>query len=144
MRHILIIEYEYSRVYLNSLALQAVVERCTHNTPMQAYAQPAGTTPAAVPPRAATYKPDGGAIPLSTIMKWYGNDRYYIAEVIDASRTLLRSVVDGLYPGEFLKHAPVRTYFRIISVAIILLKVSSQPASSHTHAPTNPFVELVR
>lgn len=31
-------------------------------------------------------------------------------------------VVEGLYPGDYLRHAPVRTFFRIVSVAIILLK----------------------
>jgi hypothetical protein len=55
-------------------------------------------------------------------VKWYGNDRHYINEVIDASRNVLIAVVDGLYPGDYLRHAPVRTFFRIVSVAIILLK----------------------
>ena len=34
----------------------------------------------------------------------------------------MKIVVDGLYPGDYLRHAPVRTFFRIVSVAIILLK----------------------
>ncbi|KAF1814919.1 hypothetical protein P152DRAFT_411872, partial [Eremomyces bilateralis CBS 781.70] len=124
MRHIMNIEYEYTRVYLNSLGLQAVVERCTHNTPIQQYAQPAQT-----PQGNGDKKPingstnaEGNAIPLTTLMRWYGNDRQYIREVIEACRNVLKIVVSGLYPGEYLKHAPVRTYFRIISVAIILLK----------------------
>jgi hypothetical protein len=108
---VLTIEYEYTRVYLNSLALQAVVERCTHNTPTL----PNGFGSSKSKDR------DGGAIPFSTLSRWYGNDRHYISEVIDASRTLLRVVVDGLSP-EYLLHAPVRTFFRIVSVAIILLK----------------------
>ncbi|KAK4994243.1 zinc finger transcriptional activator, partial [Elasticomyces elasticus] len=120
MRHILDIEYEYCRVYLNSLALQAVVERCTNNTPKQAYANLVNniTYTNASSNRLRT----DTAIPPSTLMKWYGNDRHYIREVSEACRNLLRIVVEGLYPGEYLKHAPVRTYFRIISVAIILLK----------------------
>ena len=65
---------------------------------------------------------DGGAIPFSTLVKWYANDRHYINEVIDASRNVLKVVVDGLHPGGYLRHAPVRTFFRIVSVAIILLK----------------------
>ncbi|KAF2838173.1 hypothetical protein M501DRAFT_857119 [Patellaria atrata CBS 101060] len=116
MRQILTIEYEYCRVYLNSLALQAVVERCTHSTPMQSHAQPVGGAGGLAP------KSDGNAIPLSTLMKVYGDDRQYVQEVIDACRSVLRVVVDGLYPDEYLKHVPVRTAFRIISVAIILLK----------------------
>jgi hypothetical protein len=35
---------------------------------------------------------------------------------------VLKVVVEGLYPGDYLRHAPVRTFFRIVSVAIILLK----------------------
>ena len=103
-------------MYLNSLALQAVVERCTHNTPLQSHAQPNG-----VNGRASSHD-DGGAIPFSTLVKWYANDRHYINEVIDASRNVLKVVVEGLHPGGYLRHAPVRTFFRIVSVAIILLK----------------------
>jgi hypothetical protein len=62
------------------------------------------------------------AIPFSTLSKWYANDRHYINEVIDASRNVLKIVVEGLHPGGYLRHAPVRTFFRIVSVAIILLK----------------------
>lgn len=116
LRCVLTVEYEYTRVYLNSLALQAVVERCTHNTPLQQYAQPNGAS------SSNPHNRDGGAIPFATLAKWYGNDRHYINEVIDASRNVLKVVVDGLYPGDFLRHAPVRTFFRIVSVAIILLK----------------------
>ena len=105
LRHVLIIEFEYTRVYLNSLALQAVVERCTHDSD-----------------NAPNSNTTGGAIPFSTLTKWYRNDRHYIDEVIDASRNVLKVVVDGLYPGDYLRHAPVRTFFRIVSVAIILLK----------------------
>lgn len=115
MQHILEIEFEYSRVYLNALALQAVVERCANNTPLQTSAHPH-------PNGNSSIKSDGGVIPPSTLMKWSGADRPYIQQVIDAARNVLRVVIDGLYPNEYLKHAPVRTFFRIISVAIILLK----------------------
>lgn len=101
---------------MNSLALQAVVERCTHNTPLQQHAQPNGAD------SSSSRDGEGGAIPFSTLVKWYGNDRHYINEVIDAARNVLRVVVEGLYPGDYLRHAPVRTFFRIVSVAIILLK----------------------
>jgi hypothetical protein len=94
-----------------------VVERCTHNTPLQTHAQPNGLNG-----RTTNGNDDGGAIPFSTLVKWYANDRHYINEVIDASRNVLKVVVDGLHPGGYLRHAPVRTFFRIVSVAIILLK----------------------
>jgi hypothetical protein len=119
LRHVLIIEFEYTRVYLNSLALQAVVERCTHNTPLQTHAQPNGMGSTN---GIATNGDNGNAIPFSTLVKWYANDRHYINEVIDASRNVLKIVVEGLHPGGYLRHAPVRTFFRIVSVAIILLK----------------------
>ncbi|KAF2825850.1 hypothetical protein CC86DRAFT_293862 [Ophiobolus disseminans] len=119
LRHVLIIEFEYTRVYLNSLALQAVVERCTHNTPMQTHAQPSGMGSMN---GMSTNGDNGNAIPFSTLVKWYANDRHYINEVIDASRNVLKIVVEGLHPGGYLRHAPVRTFFRIVSVAIILLK----------------------
>ncbi|KAF2157237.1 hypothetical protein K461DRAFT_325727 [Myriangium duriaei CBS 260.36] len=112
MRHVLVIDYEYCRVYLNSLGLQAVVERCTQNVHQQkANAAKIGSN-----------GPSDGSIPASVLEKCYGSDRFYINEVTDGCRKLLAAVVDGLYPGEHLRHAPVRTYFRIISVAIILLK----------------------
>ena len=114
MRHVLMIEYEYSRVYINCLALQAIVERCTNNSPSRTKQASTGDN---------AQKPDNKAIPFSTLIQWYGDDRNYIAEVTDGARNVLRLVVEGLYPNEYLKHAPVRTYFRIISVAIILLKV---------------------
>ena len=114
MRHVLMIEYEYSRVYINSLALQAIVERCTNNTPTRTKQM---SFEEGVP------RTDSKAIPFTTLMQWYGDDRKYITEVTNGARNVLRVVVEGLYPNDYLKHAPVRTYFRIISVAIILLKV---------------------
>ncbi|GME44148.1 fungal zn binuclear cluster domain containing protein [Neofusicoccum parvum] len=112
MHEILAIEYEYSRVYINSLALQAVVERCVTNTHAAAAANEAnglGSIPA-------------GTIPPHMLVRWYGDDRHFIREVVDGCRNVLIIVTKGLEPGGYLKHAPVRTFFRIISVTIILLK----------------------
>jgi hypothetical protein len=92
------------------------VERCTHNTPVQTHAQPNGLS------HGIATSDNGSAIPFSTLVKWYANDRHYINEVIDASRNVLKIVIEGLHPGGYLRHAPVRTFFRIVSVAIILLK----------------------
>lgn len=112
MHEILAIEYEYSRVYINSLALQAVVERCVTNT------HTASTTNA---PNGLGSIPSG-AIPPQMLVRWYGDDRHFIREVVDGCRNVLTIVTKGLEPGGYLKHAPVRTFFRIISVTIILLK----------------------
>lgn len=117
MRQILNIEAEYCRVYLNSLALQAVVERCTHNSPLR--------TQFEQPNNNESPDTDSEVIPAATLVRWMGNDRPYIREVIDACRSVLRIVTDNLAAGDYLKHTPVRTYFRIISVSIILLKVFS-------------------
>lgn len=125
MRAILEIEYEYCRVYLNALALQAVAERCAndHPSPAQVVDPPLEMARAAVNGR-----PDIAIAP-STLSKWLGGDRHYMVTVGDASRNLLKIVVEDLYPDGFLRHAPVRTYFRIISVAIMLLKSFSLGAT---------------
>jgi hypothetical protein len=56
-------------------------------------------------------------------------DQDYVREVVNGSRNLLKTVVVGLLPGDYLKHAPVRTYFRIISGAMFLLKTFALGAS---------------
>jgi len=56
-------------------------------------------------------------------MELYRVNEPYIQEVVDASRKILQTVLDGLVPGDHLKHAPVRTYFRILSGMIFILKV---------------------
>ncbi|KAI9833251.1 MAG: hypothetical protein M1826_000164 [Phylliscum demangeonii] len=117
MRYILSIEFEYLTVYINSLALQAVVERCANSS--NDGVGTAAAMPDRLSPRSRAY---AGNIPYSTLAGFYGGDQGYIKEVVDASRNLLRTVVDGLLPGGYLQHAPVRTYFRIVSGAMFLLK----------------------
>ncbi|KXT05290.1 hypothetical protein AC578_10956 [Pseudocercospora eumusae] len=123
MRAILGIEYEYCRCYINALALQAVAERCAndHPSPVQPIDPPLEMARAAVADANSGPKADFAIAP-STLSKWLGGDRNYMVTVGDAARNLLKIVVDDLEPDGFLRHAPVRTYFRIISVAIMLLK----------------------
>jgi hypothetical protein len=129
IRHILSIEYEYVRIYVNSLSLQAVVERCTTNANNQSNgAGNPGKEPAALSPQTRDYY---GQLPLAKLGEYSFADKGYIKEVVDGSRNLLRTVVDGLLPGEYLKHAPVRTYFRIISGAMFLLKTFALGASKN-------------
>ena len=59
----------------------------------------------------------------------YSRNQAYIKEVVDASRTILRYVVYDLLPDDYLKHAPVRVYFRIVSAAMFLLKVDKNDSS---------------
>lgn len=123
IRHILTIEYEYVRIYINSLSLQAVVERCTSNAVGTSATAPAatGSTNSApqLSPQTQLYY---GKLPLGQLGGFGAADQECIREVVEGSRNLLRTVVEGLLPGDYLKHAPVRTYFRIISGAMFLLK----------------------
>ncbi|EFQ25295.1 hypothetical protein CGRA01v4_06320 [Colletotrichum graminicola] len=126
IRHILTIEYEYVRIYVNSLALQAVVERCTNNAGHTAAHVSQGAhgnhnagSAAQLSPQTQNYF---GKLPLGQLGGFGASDQEYIKEVITGCRNLLRTVVEGLLPGDYLKHAPVRTYFRIISGAMFLLK----------------------
>ena len=58
-----------------------------------------------------------------TLMELYRVNEPYIQEVVDASRKILQTVLEGLVPGGRLKHAPIRTFFRILSGMIFILKV---------------------
>ncbi|KAJ2978727.1 hypothetical protein NUW58_g7404 [Xylaria curta] len=124
-RHILTIEYEYVRIYVNSLALQAVVERCTTNATGASSSHDGshgtrgmnGNTE--LSPQTQNYL---GTLPIGHLGRFGAADQEYIKEVVSGCRNLLGTVVDGLFEGGYLKHAPVRTYFRIISGAMFLLK----------------------
>lgn len=59
-----------------------------------------------------------------TLMELYRVNEPYIQEVVDASRRILQTVLEGLVPEGRLKHAPIRTFFRILSGMIFILKVS--------------------
>jgi hypothetical protein len=127
IRHILSIEYEYVRIYVNSLSLQAVVERCTNNAGNYTNGSGNGAnTGNGLSPETQNYY---GRLPLARLGGFSTADQDYCKEVVDGSRNLLKTVVDGLLPGDYLKHAPVRTYFRIISGAMFLLKTFALGAS---------------
>jgi hypothetical protein len=57
------------------------------------------------------------------LMELYRVNEPFIQEVVEASRKILTTVLEGLVPGDHLKHAPVRTCFRILSGMIFILKV---------------------
>jgi hypothetical protein len=127
IQHILSIEYEYVRIYVNSLSLQAVVERCTSNATNRSSTNN-GPTTSAMSPETQNYF---GKLPLARIGGFGAADQGYVREVVEGCRNLLRTVVEGLLPNDYLKHAPVRTYFRIISGAMFLLKTFALGASKH-------------
>jgi len=126
MRYIMEIEYEYCRVYINALSLQAVAERCANEQTFSLNDPPLEMARSSITTNGVR---SDVAIAPPTLAKLLGGDRPYLHEVGEAARNLLKVVVDGLYPGEYLRHAPVRTYFRIVSVAIMLLKSFSLGAS---------------
>jgi hypothetical protein len=85
------------------------------------------------------------ALVSSKVVEMRKENAPYIKAVVDASRSLLRHVIDGLVPKNGLKHAPVRTHFRILSGAMFLLKVCSiivllsvRSTSDLFHAASSP------
>ncbi|KAJ5120347.1 uncharacterized protein N7515_009735 [Penicillium bovifimosum] len=116
MRSVLLIELEYTRLYINSLALQAVVDRWTtmsnesaqSNNPIQNGQSGSG--------------PSHSNSWFQTLNELYRVNEPYIQEVVDSSRKILQTVLDGLVPGGRLRHAPIRTFFRILSGMIFILK----------------------
>ncbi|KAL8786169.1 MAG: hypothetical protein Q9213_002939 [Squamulea squamosa] len=97
---ILSIDLEYIKLYIFSLALQAVLGHWTTSVAPEGEEQMSNMA----------------------FSELYRRNESYITEVVKAARNLLRLVVDGLLPANYLKHAPVRTYFRILSGAMFLLK----------------------
>lgn len=80
---------------------------------------------------------NSGAVPLRVLMDQYADNEPYIQEVVDASRKILQTVLEGLVPGDRLKHAPVRTFFRVLSGMIFILKVCSLDQELPTSGCTN-------
>lgn len=103
---ILLMEYEYIRTYINSLALQAQIEQINQLT---------SNDPNAL-------NPDDRALFSAKVVEISKKNAPYIAEVVDATRNLLRHVVEVLQPSGAMKNCPVRTSFRILSGAMFLLK----------------------
>lgn len=132
IRHILTIEYEYVRIYVNSLSLQAVVERCANFASGTSATAPDATGSLTSGLQLSPKTQDiFGKMPIGNIGGVSVADQEYIKEVVEGSRNLLRTVVEGLLPDDYLKHAPVRTYFRIISGAMFLLKTFALGATRH-------------
>ena len=75
-------------------------------------------------------------------MELYRVNEQYIQEVVDASRKILTTVLEGLVPGGRLKHAPIRTFFRILSGMIFILKVSPTVAIIEPWTPLTPLLDV--
>ncbi|KAI2345857.1 zinc finger transcriptional activator [Ophidiomyces ophidiicola] len=117
MRLILAIEFGYVKVYINSVALQAVVEhynRCAK---------------------------EGGSMPLSALLNPYEGNKQYFMEVVNSARAMLQIVVEELLPENRLKHVPVRTYSRILAGAMFCLKAYALAAKDSETAISLTLVE---
>ncbi|EEP79880.1 predicted protein [Uncinocarpus reesii 1704] len=117
MRSILAIEFGYVRVYINSVALQAVVEHYNRSAK------------------------EGGSMPLSALLNPYEGNKEYFMEVVNAARAMLQLVVEELLPEDRLKHVPVRTYSRILAGAMFCLKAYALGAKDSETAISLTLVE---
>ncbi|KAN0095784.1 hypothetical protein V8E51_016495 [Hyaloscypha variabilis] len=102
MRRILAIEYEHVRVYVYSIVLQAVIERRRKEKDS---------------PSDQISRIDGQREETDELY-----DGLYLGYLTDAARSLLRVVVDEIFSEGGLLYVPVRTYSRILSAALYLLK----------------------
>jgi hypothetical protein len=96
----LLVDYQYVRMYINSLAVQALVERAST--------------------RGGQYV----AFEVDRFKMENRQDQKFIQEVIDASRSIL-STTTTLAENGGLRYSPVRLFLRITSASIFLLKAIS-------------------
>lgn len=105
MKHVLEMEYQYARCYINSLGLQKVVESWV-----------------SLPGGESNGTNGEHADHQSKLRDLYIPNRVYIDEVADSALMILKSVVEGIGPGGDLCNAPVRTFLRSISGMMFTLK----------------------
>lgn len=118
-RDLLFLEYHYIRMYVNSLSIQAIVERTVSESSNSTIA---GTAP----------QPSSDDLLVTSIS---ASDYNLISEVIDASVKILKKSISLSQSGQLI-HAPMRTYVRIVSASIFLLKAISLGARNtdiHTY-----------
>lgn len=94
----LFIEYQFTRTYINALAVQAVVERAFKSPNQEGYL-------------------------MTSVFERHSVDWEFIQEVVDGSRKILEKVI-SLNEEGLLRFCPVRILSRIISASILLLKAT--------------------
>ncbi|CZR58202.1 related to C6 transcription factor [Phialocephala subalpina] len=99
---ILFIEFQFARTYINSLAVQAVVERAFK-----------AATPQSKPPNFF----------MTCVFEQHSVDYAFIQQVVDGSRNILKTVI-ALNEEGHLRYCPVRIFSRVISASILLLKAT--------------------
>lgn len=110
MRHVLRMEYEYARLYINSLGLQKVVGQM-----------------------ASQNRNTISRGPSTNLVAVHEENRGYIDEVRDAATQILKEACDGLGGLEALSYSPVRTFLRALSGMMFSLKVSYENQSGRSH-----------
>ncbi|KFY81322.1 hypothetical protein V500_11530 [Pseudogymnoascus sp. VKM F-4518 (FW-2643)] len=113
-RDLLFLEYHYIRMYVNSLSIQAIVERTVSQSSNPTSAGTASSE------RSASQPPSDDLLVTSIS----ASDYNLISEVIDASVQILKKSISLSQSGQLI-HAPMRTYVRIVSASIFLLKAIS-------------------
>jgi Fungal Zn(2)-Cys(6) binuclear cluster domain len=98
MRSIILMEYEYARLYINSLGMQNVVDMWMRTDPQMQNS-------------------------MSSVAKVVSENKRYIHEVTDASVHILEIVSHVLGSGYYLRDAPVRVFLRCLSAMMFALKV---------------------
>lgn len=120
MQHLLSMEHDYARLYINSLGLQKVVEswiNISNEGASSAY------HPSNASHEIGVAAAGSGGVTFSLLLDIWRPNKEYIDEVSDAARSILNAVMEGLVPGGHLSHASVRSYFRILSGLMFTLKV---------------------
>ena len=103
MRWILRIEYEYVRIHVYSIVLQAVIVR--RNTEKK--------SPRKVQESPGTKR--GSADDLY--------DGFYLGHLLDAGKSIMTVVVDEIFPAGSLASIPARTHARLLVTAMYMVKV---------------------
>lgn len=104
LQDMLAIEYQFVRIFVNSLGMQAVVERTLNET------DDFNPTPDSNQPNQPTQ-----------LLSVDSTDYEFIQEVVDGSCEILRKVIK-LAESNLLRFAPVRIYLHITTSAIYLIK----------------------
>ena len=112
MLSILLMEYEYARLYINSLGLQNVVESWMRTEPKAQNS-------------------------MSSASKAVAENKRYIHEVTEASLHILEIVSNVLGDNNLLRDAPVRVFLRCLSAMMFALKVSNSRPQSVRKANSN-------
>jgi hypothetical protein len=131
MQHLLSMEHDYARLYINSLGLQKVVESWIN---LSNEAASSTNLVSNASHGIGVASAGSGGVTFSLLLDIWRPNKECIDEVSDAARSILRTVLEGLVPGGHLTHGSVRSYFRILSGLMFTLKASLLQSRSKPHS----------